>query len=143
MGQLGLYAVKPFPLPAKPLDADKAPLQIRGNDNQLAKNLTAHDADASLHTVTSSTTGVTTSAVAITTAVTGLAYAVVAGNDGGGKTFVDQVVWNGTTNVKTVISSTTVDGAPAARTYTVVLGVLKLTMASGTYTITIAPTVLT
>lgn len=141
MGKLGTFGLTPFPWPRKPLDP-KSPDQIRGELNQLAKNLTGHDADAALHTVTSSTASVTTSAKAIYVAVTGLAFALVAGDNGAGKTFVDQIAWNGTTNVVAVVSSTTVDGAPDARTYTVASHILKLTMAGGSYTIVIAPTLL-
>lgn len=142
MGTVGQFGLNPFSAPHRPVDPDRAPDQLRGNDNQLAKNLTAHDADATIHTVTTTTTGVTsTGASAIYSAVTGMAQAWIAGDNGSGKTFVDCVVWNGATNVKAVVSSTTVDGAPDARTYTVAAGVLKLQMAAGTYTISLIPMV--
>ena len=139
MGILGSFQVNPFPWPKKPApQADP----VRGELNQLAKAITGHDDDATLHTVTTTTTGVTTSAVAIYATITGIAKASIEGTDGT-NSFVDSVVWNGTTNIKAVISSTTLDAAPAARTYTVVSGVLKLQMASGTYTVVVVSVVFT
>jgi hypothetical protein len=88
--------------------------------------------------VSTTTAGISTAA-AIYPAITGIAVAWVKGDDGAGKTFVDQVCWNGGTNVKGVVSSTALDGAPAARTYSVVSGVLKVAMAAGTYTIEVVP----
>ena len=144
MGTLSLNALKPFPFPAKPLDADKAPTQIRGQDNQIAAAFTAHDADGTLHTVTTTTSSVTTSAKAILTVVTGLARVVVSGYRAAyAASFVDVVAMNGTTNLAVTVSSTTVDGAPDARAYSVVAGVLKLTMAANTYTVVVCPILLT
>lgn len=131
--------LNPFSSPHRPVNPMTAPDQLRGNDNQLGKALNDHTQDATLHTVTTTTTGVTTSAVAIYTAVAGIAVGWVSGNNGSGKTFVDNVVWNGATNVVATVSSTTIDGAPDARTYTVASGVLKLQMAAGTYTIAVNP----
>lgn len=132
--------LKPFSTPHRPINPVTAPDQLRGNDNQTAKALNDHTQDATLHTVTTTTTGVTsTGATAIAAAVTGIAQAWISGDNGSGKTFVDCVVWNGATNVKTVVSSTTIDGAPDARTYTVASGILKLQMAAGTYTIKLIP----
>ena len=124
--------IKPFPYPKKPMDETRAPDQIRGQLNQLAKYVSGDQ-----------TLGVTTSAVAIFEKILNTAYATITGDNGSGKIWVDQVVWNGTTNTSAVISSTTVAGAPDARTYTVVAGVLKLAMAAGTYTIVCVPIVYT
>ncbi len=131
--------MRPFSSPHRPVNAMTATEQLRGNDNQTQKALNDHTQDASLHSVTTETAGVTTSAVAIYAVATGLMVGWVAGDNGSGKTFVDNIVWNGATNVVATVSSTTVDGAPDARTYTVVLGVLKLTMAAGTYSIALIP----
>lgn len=87
------------------------------------------------------TTGVTTGATTVYggSPVAGTAYVVdVYGSDGATKFFLDRVAYvYGNTPV--VISSSTLVGAPAVRTYTVVLGALQLAMASGTYSIRIAP----
>jgi hypothetical protein len=141
MGVLSVAVLAPFSKPVRPLEPDRSPEQIRGNDNQLGKALNTHISDETIHTVTTTTTGVTTSAVAIYPAISSIAVGWIAGDNGSGKTFVDQVVWNGASNTKTVVSSTTIDGAPDARTYTVASGVLKLQMAAGTYTIDIIPMV--
>lgn len=76
---------------------------------------------------------VTTSA---TTVISGYVFgglAIVNGNDGTNQ-FTDLVFW-GYSGTPTVISSQTISGSPAARTYTAVVGDLKLAMASGTYTV--------
>lgn len=142
MGAIGQYQLKPFSRPVRPLNEFTGPDQIRGNDNQTAKAFNSHDADASIHLVTTTTTGVTTSAVAIYAAITNSAVAWVNGDDGAGKAFVDQVAWNGGGSA-TAVSSTTTKGAPAARTYSIASGVLKLLMGSGTYTIQVVPIVFT
>ena len=78
-------------------------------------------------------TSVSTSAVVITSAVDYGTLSIVAGNSAG-NIFTDLVFW-ATTMGATVVTSGTVSGAPAARTYTVVGSALKLAMASGTYAV--------
>lgn len=48
MGTLGTFAVDPFPNPRKAFTAN-SPDQVRGELNQLAKAITGHDADATIH----------------------------------------------------------------------------------------------
>jgi hypothetical protein len=78
-------------------------------------------------------TSVSTSAVVITSAVDYGTLSIVAGNSAG-NIFTDLVFW-ATTMGATVVTSGTVSGGPAARTYTVVGSALKLAMASGTYAV--------
>lgn len=137
-GKVGQYALKPFPSPAPRGDGLIDPMQVRGNDNQVAKAFTAHDADPTIHLSRTTTTGVTTGAVQILAAVTGACYAVVSGSTGGGKMFVDTVAYaNGGT--VTALTSTSVLGAADARTYSLSSGALKLAMAAGTYTVQVVP----
>ena len=67
---------------------------------------------------------------------TGLGYGALCIVNGyqSGNQFADVVAVAGTT--ATALFSGTVSGSPAARTYTVVSNVLKLSMASGTYSVT-------
>ena len=124
--------IRPSPWPRSPFDTENAPGQIRGQFNQVAKAISGQQ-----------TLLVTTSAIAIFDKITNTAAGWVSGDDGSGNIFADQVAWNGTTNTKLVVSTGTVAGSPAARTYTVVSGVLKVTMASGTYTVVCVPVVFT
>ncbi len=119
-------SLRAFTVPVTPWSDTQGPNQVRSALNQIVNVLNGVG-----------TLGVST-AHAIYPAITGIAVGWVNGTDGT-NTFVDQVAWNGTTNVKAVVSSTTLDGSPAVRTYTVVLGVLKVAMASGTYAITVVP----
>lgn len=143
MGLIGQYGLNPFSRPVRPFNPLTGPDQIRGAINQLAKNLTDHDADASIHLVSTTTAGVTTSAVAIYTAIVHSAFGFVNGSDGAGKDFVDAIAWDGTSGTVAAVASTTTAGVPAARTYSVASGVLKLQMGSGTYTIVLVPIVFT
>jgi hypothetical protein len=58
---------------------------------------------------------------------------LIRGTDGGGNDFLDLVI-STNSGTPTVITSKTLSGAPAARTYTTASFVLQLAMASGTYT---------
>lgn len=137
MGQLGDYAVQPFSKPVRPMNPDTAPDQIRGELNQLAKNLTGHDADASLHVVTATPGSVTTSPVTIAPSPAENAFAIVSGV-GGSDAFADLVTWHRAATTAVVITQNTL-GTPPARTYAVSSGALRLTMASGTYFIVVTP----
>lgn len=77
--------------------------------------------------------------VSITTAKT-IGYAnnaaalmVVYGTDGSGATFVDLILTSDAAVTPTTISSKTISGSPAARTYSVSGGATKVAFASGTY----------
>lgn len=80
-------------------------------------------AAASVSTITSITT----------VATQGGCMALVNGNSGG-NIFADLVFYSLSTAA--ALSSQTVSGAPAARTYTASAGILQLAMASGTYSVT-------
>ena len=143
MGILGQYALNPFSKPVRPWNATTGPDQTRGALNQLAKNLTGHDADDTIHTVTTTTTVASgVGAVTIYPAPSGQVRAVVAGSDGAGKSFQDVVAWHPSGSV-TAVNSTTTQGVPAVRTYSLSTGALQLTMASGTYVIQVIPTLFT
>jgi len=58
---------------------------------------------------------------------------IVAGNEGGA--IFSDLVFYATTMGATVVTGGTVSGAPAARTYSVVSSILKLAMASGSYSV--------
>lgn len=129
--------VDPFGRPVGAMDPTALAIQVRGNDNILrdaVNGLPFQDP--------ASTAGVTTSAVQIVAAITANGVALVGGDDGAGKAFVDLVVYNGAGSA-TAATGTTTSGSPAARTYTVSSGALKLAMASGTYTITVISAVFT
>lgn len=82
------------------------------------------------------TTGVASATTILTTPQDGLVL-VVCGSDGTNK-FCDQVMFSLT--VVTVLSSNTIAGSPAARTYSNTgSGVNKLAMASGTYAVNTSP----
>lgn len=83
------------------------------------------------------TSGVTTSAVTILTVQDDMAMVVVAGSDNGGaNAFIDLLLCSSLNSAApTVVSSKTVAGSPAARTYTATSSAQKLAMASGTYAI--------
>jgi hypothetical protein len=87
---------------------------------------------------TAQTTQCAQTTTAITTAKTiaGLedaALVLVRGSDGAGNEFMDLVITM-TAGTPTVITSKTLTGSPAARTYTISSFNLQLAMASGTYT---------
>lgn len=85
----------------------------------------------SILTESKTNTSVSTSATNIlTTARDYGSIAIVAGNSAG-NIFGDLVFF--TTSTAVALASQTVSGAPAARTYTVSAGILRLAMASGTY----------
>lgn len=130
--------IKTFGSPAGNLDPTNLAFQARGNDNVTVTAFNTHDADTTIHVNQTITTGVGAGATAIYPAITGRAAAWIGGSNGSAS-FADQVAWNGATNTKAVVSSTSLDGSPAARTYTVASGVLKVAMASSTYTITVCP----
>jgi hypothetical protein len=79
-------------------------------------------------------TSVSTSAVSITTARDYGTLSIVVGNTGG-NIFSDLVYW-GTTFGAVVMQSKAVSGSPAGRTYSVVSSILRVAMASGTYSVT-------
>lgn len=58
---------------------------------------------------------------------------LVYGTDGGGNTFVDLILSTDASVTPTTISSKTIAGSPAARTYSVSGGATKVAFASGTY----------
>jgi hypothetical protein len=84
-------------------------------------------------------TGVTTTTSIITAPFdnngTGIYY--VNGMDGNNR-FFDVVIASDAENVVVVLSSTTIGGTPAARTYTMPVSTLRLAMASGTYNIVVS-----
>lgn len=87
---------------------------------------------------TAISTACTQTTTAITTAKTiaGLEDAslvLVRGSDGGGNDFMDLLITQNS-GTPTVITSKTLSGSPAARTYTISSFNLQLAMASGTYT---------
>jgi len=114
--------------------------------NPSAGNATlARLADITVNSVTrtmglgaQTTTGVSTSATAVLGYVAGAGLAMVYGADGGTR-FVDLVFFyaaNGLGNVPTVVSAKSVNGSPAARTYTSDSNTgLRVAMASGTYAV--------
>jgi hypothetical protein len=93
------------------------------------------------------TTSVSTSATTIYTDISSgmssasAGYFIIYGNNNAGAGFMDVVVAkaNGT---PVVVSSSTIEGSPAARTYSVSSFALQLTMASGTYNVNLKATVI-
>jgi hypothetical protein len=85
-------------------------------------------------TVGQTATSVSTSATAILPASFGYGALAIVNGYSGAAAFCDLVFFGNAT--ASAVSSQTVSGSPAARTYTAVSGQLKLAMASGTYTIT-------
>jgi hypothetical protein len=80
-------------------------------------------------------TSVSTSAVSITTTPRDYGtLSIVVGNSGG-NIFSDLVYW-GTTFGAVVMQSKTVSGGPVGRTYSVASSILRVAMASGTYSVT-------
>jgi len=88
------------------------------------------------------TTGVSTVATTIvTTVVQGLssasgAYVMINGNTNAGQHFLDIVVTKAS-GIPVVLSSTTLQGSPATRTYTMSGSELKLAMSAGTYNVNV------
>jgi hypothetical protein len=68
----------------------------------------------------------------------GIGHVVVTGDDGSSNKFIDTVAYQAPSNV-VVISSSTLQGAPSARTYSVLTSALRLAMAANTYTVKVAP----
>ena len=93
------------------------------------------------------TTSISTSATTIYTDISSgmssasAGYFIIYGNNNGGAGFMDVVIAkaNGT---PVVVSSSTIEGSPAARTYSVSSFALKLAMASGTYNVNLKATVI-
>lgn len=81
------------------------------------------------------TTGVTTSAKQIGRGWDDVGVALVAGNDGSGDEFFDLLMVADANVTPTVVQSKTIAGSPASRSYTSASGQVKLTMGSGTYTV--------
>jgi hypothetical protein len=96
---------------------------------------------------TQRTTSVSTSATTIYTAISSgmssasAGYFIIYGSDNAGAGFMDVVIAkaNGT---PVVVSSSTVEGSPPARTYSVSSSALQLTMTSGTYNVNLKATVI-
>ena len=80
------------------------------------------------------TTSVSTSAVTILNGPQYMNFCLVYGTDGTNR-FADVVLMSVGTGTVNVISSLTASGSPGARTYTQASSSLRLTMASGTYTV--------
>jgi len=85
-------------------------------------------------------TGITTAATIVTDVTSGLssdstAYIKIHGSDSAGNGFFDILVVGKTGGIISTISSTTTDGAPSARTYTLNGFALQLAMAAGTYNV--------
>jgi len=76
---------------------------------------------------------ISTTATAITAANDFGSLVIVAGNSGGN--MFSDLVFYATTDGATVIAGGSVSGSPQARTYSVVSSILKLAMASGTYSV--------
>ena len=85
-------------------------------------------------------TSVATTATTIDSLLySGIGHVVVTGADPGTNKFIDTVAYQAPGNVL-VINTGTLQGAPAARTYTTTAGgVLQLAMASGIYNVKTAP----
>ncbi len=78
--------------------------------------------------------GVSTSAKTISNASNDVAFQVVYGTDGAGNDFTDLILVTFTAATPTVVTSKTVSGGPAARTYSMSgNNVVQLAMGSGTY----------
>ncbi len=79
---------------------------------------------------------VSTTATAITGAFGAGAYGafMLVFGDNGGNTFIDTIIASNS-GTPTVLSSTTVGGSPAARTYSTASNTVRVAMASGTYNI--------
>jgi hypothetical protein len=87
------------------------------------------------------TSGVTTATTIFTSIIQGMSSAAAAqliiyGNNNAASGFMDVVVTKGS-GTPVVVSSTTVEGSPAARTYTMSGSALQLAMASGTYSVNV------
>lgn len=90
------------------------------------------------------TTGIGASAVAILPVTPfgngagSTAHVKVYGTNNAGNTFFDILIASDLASAATVLTSTTIAGTPAARTYSVVSGALKVSLASGTYTVNVS-----
>jgi hypothetical protein len=93
------------------------------------------------------TTSVSTSATTIYTDISSgmssasAGYFIIYGSNNAGAGFMDVVIAKAS-GTPVVVSSSTVEGSPAARTYSVSSSALQLTMASGTFNINLKATVL-
>lgn len=85
-----------------------------------------------------SSTSVGVGATTIYSPTGGFGYVMVYGDDGAGKRYFDIVLFTGFT-APIVLSTNTLAGAPAARTYSAPGSVLQLLHASGTYTVKTIP----
>jgi hypothetical protein len=87
-------------------------------------------------------TSVSTSAVVILTSGLYASFCVVFGSDGTNR-FMDLILCGLGTGTIQVVSSFSVSGSPAARTYTQSSSAYRLAMGSGTYTVSVAATSMT
>jgi len=101
-------------------------------------NLTLNNGEC--FTLGGKTYSVGTSATSISATHSYGSTAMIRGDGGSGILFSDLVFFSD--SVVTVLASQTVSSAPAARTYSAVGGILKLAMASGTYTVNVGITTL-
>jgi hypothetical protein len=104
-------------------------------------NSTANDQASMSKEAMQQTSGVTTATTIFTSVIQGMSSAAAAqliiyGNDNSANGFMDVVVTKGSVT-PVVVSSTTVEGSPAARTYTMSGSALQLAMASGTYSVNV------
>ncbi len=82
-----------------------------------------------------STTGITNSAVTIISMNNDTGMVLVTGSDGS-NTFIDLILCSSNSSAPTVVSSRSAIGSPAVRTYTASGFAQKVSLASGTYTVT-------
>jgi hypothetical protein len=93
------------------------------------------------------TTSISTSATTIYTDISSgmssasAGYFIIHGSNNAGAGFMDVVIAKAS-GTPVVVSSSTIEGSPAARTYSVSSFALQLTMASGTYNVNLKATVL-
>jgi hypothetical protein len=93
------------------------------------------------------TTSISTSATTIYTDISSgmssasAGYFIIYGSNNAGAGFMDVVIAKAS-GTPVVVSSSTIEGSPAARTYSVSSFALRLTMASGTYNVNLKATVL-
>jgi hypothetical protein len=106
-----------------------------GTQSSIAKDTTQQTASVS----TSATTIYTDISSGMSSASAG--YFIIYGNDNSSAGFMDVVIAKAS-GTPVVVSSSTVEGSPPARTYSVSSFALQLTMASGTFNVNLKATVI-
>jgi hypothetical protein len=127
----------------------KAGVQVTGGvitDNSTVSNYQDVREDAIVNStwrkVAEQTASVSTAPVVVVPNITGgtmsgsaVSYIKVYGSDNAGAFFFDVVIASNTAGAVTVLSSTTIAGSPAVRTYTAAAAAMSLAMGSGTYNV--------